>query len=199
MERYRAARRDPELVVLEGFHAVKHAIRFEALIIEMAAKSGGEINALAQQLAPDVRAQLAEADELPEAEFDMLAPLPHPTGLVAIARRRAVDPVTLANSAADAPLVFLEQPAHLGNLGAAVRVGAAAGASGLLTTGQHDPWSPEAVRAAAGLQFALPQRASMSYPRPRDRWSPSIRKVSRSRAFDHRHGRSSPSGLSVMA
>ncbi len=156
MERYRAARRDPELVVLEGFHAVKHAIRFEALIIEMAAKSGGEINALAQQLAPDVRAQLAEADELPEAEFDMLAPLPHPTGLVAIARRRAVDPVTLANSAADAPLVFLEQPAHLGNLGAAVRVGAAAGASGLLTTGQHDPWSPEAVRAAAGLQFALP-------------------------------------------
>ncbi len=82
MERYRAARRDPELVVLEGFHAVKHAIRFEALIIEMAAKSGGEINALAQQLAPDVRAQLAEADELPEAEFDMLAPLPHPTGLV---------------------------------------------------------------------------------------------------------------------
>ncbi len=156
MERYRAARRDPELVVLEGFHAVKHAVRFEALIIEMAARSGAEINALAQQLAPDVGAQLAEADELPQAEFDTLAPLPHPTGLIAIARRRAVDPATLANSDADTPLVFLEQPAHLGNLGAAVRVAAAAGASGLLTTGQHDPWSPEAVRAAAGLQFALP-------------------------------------------
>lgn len=156
MERYRAARRDHELVVLEGFHAVKHALRFEASIIEMAARSRVEIDALARQLAPDARAELAQADEVPDTEFATLAPLPHPTGLIAIARRHTVDPATLADSTANAPLVFLERPAHLGNLGAAVRVGAAAGACGLLTTGQHDPWSPEAVRAAAGLQFALP-------------------------------------------
>ncbi len=155
MERYRSARRDHELVVLEGFHAVKHALRFGASILEIAVRSRDEIDTLARQLAPDVCGGLAEADELPQAEFDTLSPLPHPTGLIAIARRSNVDPVSLANSAATEPLVFLEQPAHLGNLGAAVRVGAAAGACGLLTSGQHDPWSPEAVRAAAGLQFAL--------------------------------------------
>lgn len=156
MERFRAARHSRELVVLEGFHAVKHALRFDATIVEMAARSRGQIDELASQLAPDARAKLAQADEVPDAEFARLAPLPHPTGLIAIARRCTVDPVRLANSAANAPLVFLERPAHLGNLGAAVRVGAAAGACGLLTTGQHDPWSPEAVRAAAGLQFAIP-------------------------------------------
>ena len=155
MERYRAARQDRKLVVLEGFHAVKHALRFGASILEIATRSQPEIDILAQQLAPDVRAQLAGADELPQAEFDTLTPLPHPTGLVAIAHRNSVNPVNLANSRAPNPLVFLEQPAHLGNLGAAVRVGAAAGACGLLSTGQHDPWNPEAVRAAAGLQFAL--------------------------------------------
>ncbi len=156
MERYRSARRDPALVVLEGFHAAKHALRFGAVIVEMAARSRGEIDALASELAPDVRASLARAEEIPDAEFATLAPLPHPTGLIAIAQRTAADAADLACSNAEAPLVFLEQPAHLGNLGAAVRVGAAAGACGLLTSGQHDPWSPEAVRAAAGLQFALP-------------------------------------------
>ena len=30
VRRYRAARRDPELAVLEGFHALKHALRFGA-------------------------------------------------------------------------------------------------------------------------------------------------------------------------
>jgi len=37
-----------------------------------------------------------------------------------------------------------------------VRVAAAAGARGVLTTGLHDPWHPDALRGAAGLHFALP-------------------------------------------
>lgn len=44
----------------------------------------------------------------------------------------------------------------MGNLGAVVRVAAAAGAAAVLTTGPSDPWHPEAVRGAAGLHFALP-------------------------------------------
>jgi TrmH family RNA methyltransferase len=42
---------------------------------------------------------------------------------------------------------------------------AAAGAAALVTTGENDPWHPDAVRGAAGLQFALPvalrQRADL--------------------------------------
>jgi len=44
----------------------------------------------------------------------------------------------------------------MGNIGACVRVAAAANAAAMLTTGEHDPWYPDAVRAGAGLHFALP-------------------------------------------
>jgi TrmH family RNA methyltransferase len=53
-------------------------------------------------------------------------------------------------------VLFLEQPMNLFNVGAAIRVAAAADAAALLTTGPHDPWHPNALRGAAGLQFALP-------------------------------------------
>jgi TrmH family RNA methyltransferase len=51
---------------------------------------------------------------------------------------------------------LLEDPRDVGNLGACVRVAAAADAAGLLSTGSHDPWHPDALRGAAGLHFALP-------------------------------------------
>jgi len=47
----------------------------------------------------------------------------------------------------------------MGNVGACVRVAAAAGAAAVLTTGENDPWFPDAVRGAAGLHFALPVAA----------------------------------------
>ncbi len=53
------------------------------------------------------------------------------------------------------PVVVLERPRHLGNLGAVVRVAAAADAGGVLVVGDADPWHPTAVRAAAGLHLAL--------------------------------------------
>ncbi len=54
-----------------------------------------------------------------------------------------------------APVVLLENPSHLGNLGAVVRTAAAADAGGVLVTG-CDPWHPAALRGSAGLHFALP-------------------------------------------
>ena len=80
------------------------------------------------------------------------------TGVVAIARR---PPLDLAATLADprpAPVVLLEDPRNMGNIGACVRVAAAAGAAAMLTTGEHDPWYPDAVRGGAGLHFALPGR-----------------------------------------
>ena len=55
-----------------------------------------------------------------------------------------------------APLVLLEDPRDLGNMGACVRVAAAADVAGVLTTGSHDPWHPDALRGAAGLHYAVP-------------------------------------------
>ena len=56
----------------------------------------------------------------------------------------------------EAPVVLLEDPRTMGNMGACVRVAAAADAAAVLTTGGNDPWHPDALRGAAGLHYALP-------------------------------------------
>ncbi|WGF88842.1 TrmH family RNA methyltransferase [Marinivivus vitaminiproducens] len=156
--RLRAARRDPSLVVLEGFHALKHALRFGAAIEAVYAEDGDRLAGLAADLAPDLRDRL-DGLVTPAAPADLQAgdAAPPPTGVIAIARRPSADPSPLLRASATArPVVLLEEPRHLGNVGAVVRVAAAAGAGGVLTTGPADPWHPAALRGAAGLHFALP-------------------------------------------
>jgi TrmH family RNA methyltransferase len=63
--------------------------------------------------------------------------------------------------------VLLEDPRHLGNVGAVVRVAAAASAAAVLTTGARDPWEPAALRGSAGLHFALPVGRVDAPPRDR--------------------------------
>jgi TrmH family RNA methyltransferase len=157
IERFRRARRDPERAVLEGFHALKHALRFQAEIEELCALDPDRARALAAQLAPDIAPRLqALAASVPATVFEALAPAPPETGIIAIARRPQVDAEAVLQRSGAAPVVLLEAPARLGNLGAAVRVAAAAGAAAVLTTGVHDPWHPAALRGSAGLHFALP-------------------------------------------
>ncbi len=155
-ERFHAARRDRRLCVLEGLHAIKHALRFAAPIEEVVTRDHAELKQLAEALAPDVAATIVSAAVVvTEAEYNTLAPISHPTGVMAIARRCGYEaPDILA--AQRGPVVLLENPVHLGNVGAVVRVAAAAGAAGVLCSGRHDPWSPESVRAAAGLHYAVP-------------------------------------------
>lgn len=156
-DRFTAARTDPALAVLEGFHPLKHALRFGAEIVLAVTRDRAELGRLARDLAPDVAARMeAEVAAVPPELFARLAPRPPATGVLAVARRprRAVGEV-LAEPG-PAPVVLLENPAHLGNLGAAVRAAAAAGAAGVVTVGVHDPWHPEALRGGAGLQLALP-------------------------------------------
>ena len=145
---------DERLVLLEGFHALKHALRFGAAVVAAATEDAAALDRLAERLAPDVRAALAAiVAERP------LGPLvvrrPH-TAVVAVARRPRVDSAALLAAAPGPPAVLLEDPRHLGNVGAVVRVAAAAGAAGVLTTGPRDPWDPAALRGSAGLHFALP-------------------------------------------
>ncbi|MFN8163604.1 MAG: TrmH family RNA methyltransferase [Solirubrobacterales bacterium] len=156
-QRYRLARRDPELAVLEGFHALKHALRFGAELRETVAVDPEALGALARELAPDLAGQLRDRVERIDVKtLADLVPMVPPTGVVAIARRPAVDVAATLADPRPAPVVLLEDPRNMGNIGACVRVAAAADAAAVLTTGQNDPWCPDAVRGAAGLQFALP-------------------------------------------
>ena len=157
IRRYRTARRDPDLAILEGFHALKHALRFGAEVLEAVAADPAQLQELAAELAPDLGDSLTErtAPVAPEVLAE-LVPLAPRTGVVAIARRPEVDRAAVLAEPRRAPLVLLEDPRTMGNMGACVRVAAAADAAGVLTTGPNDPWHPDALRGAAGLHFALP-------------------------------------------
>lgn len=148
-----AARKDPRKVVLEGLHAVKHALRFGARLDGLWSDEPATVLALAQELAPDIapalRARLEQVG--PEAFWHLAERLPE-TRLVAVAERPLYRPETPAGG----PVVLLDRPRHPGNLGAVIRVAAAAEAAAVWTSGGVDPWSAAAVRGAAGLHFALP-------------------------------------------
>lgn len=167
-ERFHAARRDPALAVVEGLHALKHATRFGARPIVTVTEDPERLRELAAALAPDLAERLRGELELTVVAPGGLARLVRespPTGVAALFARPqvALDRVLAAGpSPAGAgrppwrPIVVLEDPRRLGNVGACVRVAAAAGAGAVLTIGPLDPWQPEAIRGAAGLHFALP-------------------------------------------
>ncbi|HWK27138.1 MAG TPA: TrmH family RNA methyltransferase [Solirubrobacter sp.] len=129
-------------VVLDGFHALKHALRFGAEILTVTAGDPEHLEALAATLAPDLRGRFRELARA--GAGDVRATARHPRYDLEAALRRP------------GPVVYLEAPRHLGNLGAAIRVAAAADAAAVLTSGPNDPWHPHAIRGSAGLHFALP-------------------------------------------
>jgi RNA methyltransferase, TrmH family len=149
---------EAEPVVLEGFHPLKHALRFGASIEAVLTADPAALEALAGRLAPDVLPSLRALTlrVVSTAELQRMA---------GGRSHGSVDAVTLARPPvvdrdrtlqADAPVLLLEEPTHFGNIGAVVRVAAAASAAAVLTTGALDPWHPAALRGSAGLHFALP-------------------------------------------
>jgi TrmH family RNA methyltransferase len=155
VDQFQRARSDQSVAVLEGFHPVKHAIRFGAELTAIAVGDPDTVDELVAGLAPDITDYLtAESSVVSGDVFNRLVPTPPATSIVAIARRRVVTAAEVL--AQPGSVVVLENPSRLGNLGAAIRVAAAAGAAGVIAIGPHDPWHPEAIRGAAGLQFALP-------------------------------------------
>jgi RNA methyltransferase, TrmH family len=142
----------PQTVLLDGFHTLKHALRFRADIPLAVASDRTAALALAADLAPDVLPALeAHLEPVTPETLRTLVPRPHPTGVAALAVRPS--PVRAAPVPA-APTVVLDTPRHLGNIGAVVRLAAGCGAAAVLTTGTVDPWHPTVLRAAAGLHFA---------------------------------------------
>ena len=136
-----------ETVDLEGFHAVKHALRFApALVQTVVVRDLEAARALADRLAPDICEALLSRAVVGEVD--------HPTGVRGGAQRPVEDRTVLTSRTS--PLVVVDDPRHPGNAGAVIRVAAAAGASGVALTGALDPWHPAVVRGSAGLHFALP-------------------------------------------
>ncbi len=147
----------PGAVLLDGFHALKHALRFGADVRLVLTSDRAAVRTLCEKLAGDVADRLdALAREVPAAVLRELVPRAHPTGVAAL----AVRPSAQANVEAlnrlprPTPVVVLDNPRNLGNVGAVIRLAAGFDATGVVTTGDIDPWHPNAVRASAGLHFA---------------------------------------------
>ncbi|WP_432028442.1 TrmH family RNA methyltransferase [Streptomyces sp. 1222.5] len=144
-------------VLLDGFHALKHALRFGAEVPVAVTTDRRAALALAEELAGDVRDALdALLTEVPGAVYASLVPRPHPTGVAALAVRpsREANLRALGGIPRTAPVVVLDNPRNLGNAGAVIRLAAGFGVAGVVTTGTLDPWHPTVVRGGAGLHFA---------------------------------------------
>lgn len=142
-------------IVLEGLHALKHAIRFGAEIRLVVTPRPDLVMRLAEEVAGDLVPALPSLlTTTSEATFRALSDRPPASPVLALADRPHTRLEGVLSRGAS-PVVLLEQPRHAGNAGAVVRVAAAAGARAVLMTGALDPWAPSVVRASAGLHFAL--------------------------------------------
>ncbi|KOG87838.1 TrmH family RNA methyltransferase [Streptomyces varsoviensis] len=154
-ERWRASA--PGAVLLDGFHALKHALRFGADVPLALAADKDAVLTLADELADDLTEEIRRSViEVPAATLRELVPRLHPTGVAALAVRpgRHANLDRLAELPRPAPVVVLDNPRNLGNVGAVIRLAAGFGATGVVTTGDLDPWHGNAVRAGAGLHYA---------------------------------------------
>ncbi|WNI16709.1 TrmH family RNA methyltransferase [Actinacidiphila sp. ITFR-21] len=159
----------PAAVLLDGFHALKHALRFGADVRVAVTADKAATLRLAAELAPDLTGRLTGGlTEVPAAVLRGLVTRVHPTAVAALAARRdrAANLADLTRLPRRAPVVVLDEPRNLGNVGAVVRLAAGFGVTGVVTTGDLDPWHPNAVRSGAGLHYAtaVEQREAAALP-----------------------------------
>jgi TrmH family RNA methyltransferase len=72
---------------------------------------------------------------------------------------------------------LLDDPRNSKNVGAVIRVAAAAGAAGVLLNGNSDSCDAMAIRGAAGLQWALPSWGSATLLAELDQTAPDLTMV----------------------
>jgi RNA methyltransferase, TrmH family len=150
------AYRDPSLAVLEGFHPARHALRFGGELHLAVTYDRPALVALAGRLAPDIVPAIEQVlHDVDRPLFDKLSPRSLTSPLLSVAPRPPADPAGPLGDVGQ-PVVHPETPRDPGNVGAVIRVAAAADVAGVFVSGQVDPWSPVVIRSATGLQFAVP-------------------------------------------
>lgn len=154
VKQFRDAARGGDLMLLDGWHLLAEAVG-AGLVIETLAVCGPP-TADEQTLIDRARRGHARVVEVSGAVLNALSPVNSPTGVVATARKPAMD--SAAVLAPPPALVIagfgLQDP---GNAGAVIRSAAAAGATGVVFDElSADPWSWKALRASMGGVFHLP-------------------------------------------
>ncbi len=152
-QQFLSARKDHQLVVLEGFHALKHALRFEAGVVDIITANKGELVRLTKRLAPDILAVIKqEAREVNADEFGRSSPIPIKSGVLAVAVPVVYDENIIEST--NKTVVWLDNPKNHQNVGAVVRLAAGIGAVPVAIHGDLDIWNPAVLRGSAGLHYA---------------------------------------------
>ena len=148
------ARGDRDLMLLDGWHLLGEAARAQ-LPVEKIAICGPPSSA-EQRVIDRLRRHGAQIVDVSGTVLNALSPVNAPTGVVASARRPAVDQTSIVTPPPALVLAAtgLQDP---GNAGAIIRSAAAAGATGVvLDESSADPWGWKALRASMGSAFHLP-------------------------------------------
>lgn len=151
----RAARSETGLFLVEGPQAVREALMFQpGLVVEVFAVRG------LFDRHPDLARELAkaglEAQTVSDQVLSAMADTVTPQGVLAVCRQF---PISIADMLADgAKLVaILEEVRDPGNAGTILRAADAAGADGVILTGNSvDAYNPKVVRSTTGSIFHVP-------------------------------------------
>ncbi len=154
-QQFLSARRDRKLAVLEGFHALKHAFRFSAEVVDSISPDKTKLMTMVSKLAAD------EADnfetlvrEVTEKEYKAASPNPPRAGVITVAKRKEYSEKVVFET--NKTVVWLDNPKNHENVGAIIRLGGGLGAGAIVVNGSIDIWNPGVIRGSAGLHYALP-------------------------------------------
>ncbi|MFP5253079.1 MAG: TrmH family RNA methyltransferase [Actinomycetes bacterium] len=150
----RPARAEHRLFLAEGPQAVREALTVPGCVREVfAVPAAAAAHPGIRAAADDVGVPWLEVDD---AALATLTETVHPQGLVAVCRFLDV-PVADVLATQPRLLAVCADVRDPGNAGTVIRCADAAGAGGVLLTGQSvDPYNGKAVRASAGSLFHLP-------------------------------------------
>lgn len=152
----RHGRRKSGMLLCEGWRCCREALRQAPEQVELAvcadafalSADGREVQALLQRMERPVAV-------VTEAEFAKLAATENPQGLL-LMLRRLPEPEPLTAPPAGPFVLVLDRVAEPGNLGTILRTAWAIGLREVwYTDGSCDPFTPKAIRAGMGAQFAL--------------------------------------------
>jgi TrmH family RNA methyltransferase len=141
-------------MLLDGWHLVGEALRAGVALRQVAVT--GTWSGPEGRLLEEVGARGIPVLTVSARVLEAMSPVRSPGGIIALADRPRTDVRDVLRPASPLVLVGvdLQDP---GNVGAAVRVAEAAGASGAVFCGvSADPWGWKALRAAMGSSLRLP-------------------------------------------
>jgi len=156
--RYRAAAHGDldGRMLLDGAHLVADALAAHVTLEHAVIASDSSAAAEIQPLLAQLSARAVDTALASSAVMAAVSPLRSPSAVVAIARRPEVD-LRQMFAGASPLLLILNDVQDPGNVGAIIRVGEAAGATGVFAAGvSADPYGWKALRGSMGSALRLP-------------------------------------------